>query len=163
MMSDFNRLASAWMEWTSLAGMTGMSVSTDCADCEISFLSEDQSFHLRQEGGWWVIDIVDDRGKRYNSAAKFSNIDLAQKYLIWRWASTARSARRLISLGPNFYKQGYSGEVALTPTDNEWDTKLTSPAGRAILSQPYSTIFSHLMSKSMDDIEQMVSDGITQR
>jgi Tuberculosis necrotizing toxin len=48
------------------------SVSTDCADCEASFVAAGQSFHLRKDGNWWTIDEVDDRGKRYNETAKLS-------------------------------------------------------------------------------------------
>lgn len=140
--------------------MPGVSVSTDCADCQISFISDDESFHLRQDGDWWVIDQVDDRAKRYNGTAKFSTFDLAERYLIWRWASFTRIALGLESLGPQFYKEGYSSDVRLAPTESEWRVELKSPAGSAILSEPDSTIFSHLMSKPVDEIEQMVRDGI---
>jgi hypothetical protein len=160
-MNNFNRLASAWIEWTSLARMPGVSVSTDCADCQINFVAEDQSFHLRRDGDWWIVDRVDDRGKRYNEIAKFSTFDLAEKYLIWRWASFTRTALRLESLGPQFYKQGYSKDVSVEPTESEWRSEIKSPAGSAILSQPDSTIFSHLMSKSANEIEHMIREGIT--
>lgn len=161
-MNEFTTLSSAWIEWTGLARMPGVSVSTDCVDCAISFLSDDQSFHLRQEGGWWIVDRVDDRGQRHNDTAKFSTFGLAEKYLIWRWASTTRNALGVDSLGPQLYSQGYSSDVRLVPTENEWRIELRSPAGNAILSQPNSTIFSHLMEKSVEQIKQMVREGITQ-
>jgi hypothetical protein len=160
-MNDFSLLSSTWIEWTSLAGMPGASVSTDCADCEISFIAEDQSFHLRQNGGWWIVDRVDDRGKRYNDTAKFSTFELAEKYLIWRWGSFTRISLRLDPLGPQFYKQGFSSDVTVAPTESEWRSEIKSPAGSAILSRPNSTIFSHLMSKSVDEIDQMVREGLT--
>jgi hypothetical protein len=160
-MNEVTKLASSWVEWTGRANMPGASVSEDCADCAISFLSDDQSFHLRQEDGWWIVDRVDDRGQRHNDTAKFSTFELAEKYLIWRWASTTRNTLGVASLGPQFYSQGYSSKVSLAPTENEWLTELRSPAGNAVLSQPDSTIFSHLMEKSADQIEQMVREGIT--
>lgn len=51
----------------------------------------------------------------------------------------------------------------MAPTENQWRMELKSPAGCAILSQPYSTIFSHLMSKSVDEIEQIARAGVTPR
>jgi len=72
-MVDFSRLAANWFQWTNMAGMTHVSVSTDCDDYQILFTSADESFHLRQDGDWWAIGEVDDRGKQYNNTAKFSN------------------------------------------------------------------------------------------
>ena len=95
------------------------------------------------------------------AAGMFSRFDLVEKYLIWRWTSFTRTSLGVNSLGPQFYSQGYSDNVSLAPTQNERRVELRSPAGRAILSQPYSTIFSHLMSRSVDEIEQMVGEGIT--
>jgi hypothetical protein len=63
-------------------------------------------------------------------------------------------------LGPQFYKQGYSSDITVAPTESEWRTEIKSSAGSAILSQPDSTIFSHLMSKSLDEIDQMVRQGL---
>lgn len=160
-MTEFTKLTSSWIEWTGRAGMPGVSVSEDCADCTISFLSDDQSFHLRQKDGWWIVDRVDDRGQRHDDTAKFSTYDLAEKYLIWRWASTTRNALGVDSLGPDLYSRGYSQDVRLAPTDNEWRIELISPVGNAVLSQPNSTIFSHLMGKTLEQIEQMVRQGVT--
>jgi Immunity protein 61 len=160
-MSKFTKLTSSWIEWTGRARMPGVSVTEDCADCAISFLADDQSFHLRQEDGWWIVDRVDDRGQRHNDTAKFSTFDLVEKYLIWRWASTTRNALGVDSLGPYFYSQGYSKNIRLAPTENEWRVELKSPVGNAILSEPDSTIFSHLMEKSVDQIDQMVREGVT--
>jgi hypothetical protein len=160
-MTEFTKLTSSWVEWTGLARMPGVSVSNECADCAISFLSDDQSFHLRREDGWWVVDRVDDRGQRHTDTARFSTFDLVEKYLIWRWASTTRNTLGVASLGPQLYSQGYSNDVQLVPTENEWRIELRSPVGNAILSEPNSTIFSHLMEKSVDQIQQMVREGIT--
>jgi len=38
--------------------------------------------------------------------------------------------------------------------------ELRSRAGNAILMEPNATIFSHLILKSLDEIEQMVREGI---
>lgn len=159
MTSRFVRLSRAWIEWANLAGFAEVSVSVDEANSKAAFIAEDGSFYLHQEGGWWVVDSVDDRGKSYTAIAKFSNFELAEKYLIWRWSSTARAAFSLGSLGPALYKKGFSSDVTVTATDDEWKSAITSPAGTAILGQPYSTILSHLMSKSADEIDEMVRAG----
>lgn len=62
-MVDFHRLSSAWIEFNNLGHVHGSAV-TDCADCQISFISDAQSFHLHQHADWWIIDEVDDRLKR---------------------------------------------------------------------------------------------------
>ncbi|ORW09029.1 hypothetical protein AWC14_22210 [Mycobacterium kyorinense] len=140
--------------------MPGVSVSTECGDCQVSFISDDQSFHLRQDDNWWIVDEVDDRNKRYNATATLSTFQLAEKYLIWRWASFTRNALRLEAFGPQLYKQGYSSDVSLAPAESEWRVELQSSAGNAILPQSDATIFSHLILKSVDEIEEMVMNGV---
>ncbi|WP_131809569.1 hypothetical protein [Mycolicibacter sinensis] len=159
MTDKFARLSRAWTEWANLARLRGVSVSLDGAKAEATFIADDESFHLGRDGEWWVVDKTDDRGKHYAAIAKFSDFELLEKYLIWRWSSTARSAFALESLGPPLYKMGFSSDVTVTPTGDEWETEIKSPAGSAILGQPYSTIFSHLMSKSVEEIEEMVREG----
>ena len=160
-MTDFSDLSSLWMKWASLAQIPGASAVTDPIDCVARFISDDQSFNLREDGTWWILDEVDDRGKEYVDTARFSTFNLAEKYLMWRWASFARSALGLPALGPQLYKQGYSGDVVVSPTNDEWRTSVTDSTGSAILPQPDSTIFSHLMSKSMDEIDRFVGQGFT--
>jgi hypothetical protein len=160
MTNDFSRLSSAWIEWTGLLRMPGVSVSTECADCQIAFISDDQFFHLHQDGGWWKIDEVDDRNKRYKATAELSTFQLAEKYLIWRWASFTRNALRLDTFGRQLYKQGYSSNVRLVPAENDWRVELQSAVGHAILPQPDAAIFSHLILKSVDEIEKMVMNGV---
>lgn len=159
-MVDFSRLSENWVEWTGLARMTHVSVSVDCTDCQIFFKSDDQSFHLRQDGDWWTVDAVDDRGKRYNGTAKFSTFDLAEKYLIWNWASVTRSAIGAIPLGRHLQALGMAPNVEIVPTEREYFVELRASTGSAILPMSSATIFSHLMSKSVDQIEQMVKEGV---
>lgn len=159
MTDKFTRLSCAWREWANWAGRGGVSVSVGDAKSEVAFTADDESFYLRKESEWWVVDRADDRGKRYTAIAKFSDFELLEKYLIWRWNSTARSVFGLESLGPPLYKMGFSSDVTVTPTEDEWETELKSPGGSAILAQPYSTIFSHLMLKSVDEIEEIVREG----
>ncbi|CAJ1509817.1 Imm61 family immunity protein [[Mycobacterium] holstebronense] len=158
MTGKFTRLSHAWAEFANLASLRSISVSLD-NKAAATFLADDESFYLYKEGDWWVVDRTDDRGKRYTATAKFSNFELLEKYLIWRWGSTARSAFSLESLGPPLYKMGFSSNVTVAPTENQWKTEIKSAAGSAILGQPYSTIFSHLMSKSIDEINEMVRAG----
>jgi hypothetical protein len=159
-MVDFARLSRNWIEWTRLARMTHVSISEGCTDCEIFFKSDDQSFHLRQDGDWWTVDEVDDRGKRYNATAKFSTFDLAEKYLIWNWAAVTRSAIGAKQLGVHLHALGMAPNVEIVPTEREYFVELRASTGSAILPMSSATIFSHLMSKSVDEIEQMVEEGV---
>ncbi len=156
---NFGFLSSAWMYWNNLAQIPNPSVSTDCSDCLITFGSEAQIFHLRREDDWWVVDVVDDRGKRYNDTSRFSELSLVEKYLVWDWASFARSAVGLEALGPPLYRQGPNPKLKITPTDNQWRSEITSQEGKAILSEPELTIFSHILSKPLREIEEMVRSG----
>ena len=79
-MSNFTRLTEQWIKWTRLSGMTDVSVSEAVEDCLIRFTSADGSFFLRQEGVWWVIDEVDDRGKRHADTP----IRQDSLHLVWR-------------------------------------------------------------------------------
>lgn len=157
---NFSRLSRNWAEWTSLAGMANVAVSEDCNDCQICFKSYDQSFHLRQDNGWWTVDSVDDRGHRYNSAAKFSTFDLAEVYLIWNWASVTRSAVGAKSLGRELHALGMAPDIETLPTERDYFVELRASKGSAILPLSSAGVFSHLMSKSVDEIERMVRDGV---
>jgi hypothetical protein len=159
-MVDFSVLSRNWIEWTRLARMTHVSVSEDCADCQIYFKSDDQSFHLRQDGDWWTIDEIDDRGKRYNATAKFSTFELAEKYLIWNWSSVTRTAIGAKQLGVRLHALGMAPNVEIMPAEREYFVDLRASTGSAILPASSATIFSHLMSKSVEEIEQMVKEGV---
>jgi hypothetical protein len=159
-MADFSRLSANWIDWTSIAGMTHVSETTDCTDCQILFKSDDQSFHLRREDDWWAVDEVDDRGRRYNDTARFSTFELAEIYLIWSWASVTRTAIGAKQLGSYLHSQGMEPGVRITPTDREYYVELETSRGSAILPTSNATIFSHLMSKSVEEIEQMVREGV---
>jgi hypothetical protein len=158
-MTDYSRLVNDWTYWAELAHFQGVSSSTSCEDCAVSFSSLDYSVHLRNEGTWWIIDTVDDRGQRNADAAKFSSYELAEKYLAWTWASLARSAIGAQPLGPGLYSQGIAPEIDTV----EFKTgiyELRKGDERAVLVEPYATIFSHLLSKPLIEIEQMVRQGL---
>jgi hypothetical protein len=159
-MVDFTRLLRNWDEWTSLARMTHVSVSADCDDCQVLFKSDDQSFHLRQDGDSWIVDKVDDRGQWHKSVGKFSTFDLAEKYLIWRWSSVTRSAIGAKQLGIRLHSLGMAPDVEIIPTEREGAVELRTSGGSAVVPRSIATIFSHLMSKSVDEIEQMVREGV---
>jgi hypothetical protein len=158
-MTDFSQLSANWVEWSNLAKLGDVAVSTECDDCAIEFSSRDYSVHLRRDGTWWTIDTVDDRGQRHNDEAKFSTFELAEKYLIWTWANSARGIVGARRLGPRLYASGYSPEVDVF-TLTEGVAELISSEGDAILLEPYATIFSHLMLKSVNGIADMVREGI---
>lgn len=159
-MVDFTRLKDNWLKWTGLAGMSAVKVSTDAGDSQISFESDDQSFHLRQDGSWWVLDTVDDRGRRYANIATFSDFELAEKYLIWKWASVARSTVRAAQLGARLHALGMAPGVRTSPGKNEGAVELHRLASSALVPRSFAVIFSHLMSKSVDEVEQMVMEGL---
>jgi|SRR6185437_16087464 len=158
-MTDFSQLSASWVEWSNRAKLAGVAVSTECDDCEVEFRSKDYSVHLRHDRAWWTIDTVDDRGQRHNDEAKFSTFELAEKYLIWTWANSARGIVGARRLGPRLYALGYSPDVEVIPI-TEGVAELRSSDGDAILLEPYATIFSHLMLRSVNDIADMVREGI---
>ncbi|OMC22053.1 hypothetical protein A5738_10700 [Mycobacterium colombiense] len=84
---------------------------------------------------------------------------MAEKYLIWTWANSARGIIGARRLGPALYASGYSQDVEVVPI-TEGVAELRSSNGDAILLEPYATIFSHLMLKSVADIGDMVRAGI---
>lgn len=141
-MHDFSLLSCTWVEWNDLSHIPA-SVTTDCPDCEISFVSDAQSFHL----------------PRYDETAQLSNFALVEKYLLWRWGSFMRMVLGLPLSGPQLFKQGYSSDVSAKPATSPWRTEITSPIGSAILSQTDSTIFSHFISRSVDEIAEMAREG----
>jgi hypothetical protein len=152
--SGFSRLSASWVEWTDRARMPGVAVSQACTDCAISFLAEDDSFHLRQENGWWLIDRVNDRGHRYNDIARLSTLDLTMKFLIWRWITNARSDLSSGRLGAALHKQGYAPGITVTDM-NGTRAKLCLHDQCAVLSLSTATVFSHIMLMSVDELEQI--------
>lgn len=158
-MTDFSRLSESWIEWCQRAHLSNPLVSRECDDCEIVFRSNDYSVHLRRDGTWWIIDTVDDRGNRHNDAAQLSTFELAEKYLIWDWGSMARGIIGARRLGPDFYAMGFSPEIEAIPIA-EGIAELRSPRGIAILMEPYATIFSHVMTRSLAEVERLLMNGI---
>ncbi|MGE2718431.1 hypothetical protein [Mycolicibacterium celeriflavum] len=138
--------------------MTRVSVSEACDDCDIVFKSDDQTFHLRQEGDWWTIDSVNDRGQRYYSTAQFSTFALVETYFIWEWASLTRSS--VGALGARLHAKGVAPCIEIVPTERDYIVELRARTGRAIIPMSRATVFSHVMSKSADEIEQLVKPGI---
>jgi hypothetical protein len=158
-MVDISRLSANWHQWGPSLGGGSISVSTDCEDCEFLFSSRDYSVHLHNDGSWWIVDTVNDRGQRRNRAAKLSSFDLTEKYLTWDWATTARSSLASGPLGADLAKLGYAAGVEVSQVEKGYQICLNDDC--AILSVVNATIFSHLMSKPVDEIEQMVTAGIT--
>ncbi|MCV7225189.1 hypothetical protein [Mycolicibacterium komossense] len=156
---DFDRLSRNWTYWSELALLGDISTSTSCPDCAVRFSSDQYSVHLRFDGSWWIVDTVDDRNQRHDDTAKFSSYALAEKYLVWIWASAARSVVRAPSLGPALYGLGFASDVNATPI-SAGIYELRSTEGSAVLMEPYATIISHLIHKSQDEIEQMVRTGV---
>jgi hypothetical protein len=158
-MVDFSRLSANWRQWAPSLGGGDISISADCDDCEILFSSGDYSVHLRKDGSWWVVDTVNDRGQRRDGAAKLSSFDLAEKYLIWDWATTARSNLAAGPLGADLARLGYAPDVEVSRAEKGYQICLDDDC--AILSVVNATIFSHLMSKSLDEIQQLVRQGLS--
>lgn len=157
---DSERLSRNWVYWSGLAQLGGVSVSTRCPDCQVLFSSDEYSVHLRRDGEQWCVDTVNDRRQRQNATATFSDFALAEKYLVWIWGSTARSTVRAPILGRKLYALGFDARVDVIPV-SEGIYELRSPEGVAVLMEPYATIFSHLMGKSEDEIEEMLTADVT--
>jgi hypothetical protein len=160
MSADFSHLAASWVEWTGRARMPGVEISEACADCAISFRSDDQSFHLHEKGACWLVDSVDDRGHRYDAIAKFSAFHLAEKYLIWRWVKLVRSDLSSGALGHDLYRQGYALGVDVAEL-NGTHARLCLNDESAILDLGTATTFSHIMLMSLDKLEQIGRQGVT--
>ncbi|BBX21013.1 hypothetical protein MTER_04240 [Mycolicibacter terrae] len=156
-MEDMSRLTQHWRRWAPMFSGGNVSVSTTCDDCQIAFRSDDYSVHLHRESSWWIADTVDDRGRRTNGAAKFSNFDLAEKYLIWDWGTAACPSLASGPLGTDLYRLGYASGIQVTRVDRGYE--ICSNGDRVISSAVNATIFSHLITKSVDEIEQMVIEG----
>ncbi|ORB67124.1 hypothetical protein BST47_06070 [Mycolicibacterium tusciae] len=103
---------------------------------------------------------MDDRNQRRNNLARFSTFDLVEKYLVWRWSSITRSAIGAKSLGAQLQSLGTAPGVEIIPTEREGAVELHGSTGSAIVPRSIATIFSHLLSKSMDEIEQMIHEGL---
>jgi hypothetical protein len=58
------------------------------------------------------------------------------------------------------YSLGFSPEIEVLPI-KEGIAEVRSRVGSAVLMEPNATIFSHLMTKSVPQIEEMVREGIT--
>lgn len=114
--------------------------------------------HLRTCKTWWVIETVNDRGQRRNGDAKLSSFESTEKYLIWAWATTARSE---LASGP-LVRRPCQGRLCPECRGTKVDTKyeICSNDECAILSVLNATIFSHLIRKTVDEIEEMVTFGL---
>lgn len=148
----FARLTKNWLSWAPLCGFEEVQVSDRFSDNEIRFTSTEYSVHLHDDAEWWVVDTVDDRGQLRENVASFSTFELAEVFLVWHWASTARNMLRLNSVGRELYLRGIAPNVeAIALAEGIYE--LRSAEGRAVLLEPEATIFSHLMSKSINEIE----------
>ncbi|GAA2545468.1 hypothetical protein [Mycolicibacterium diernhoferi] len=157
---DAGRLADNWYFWSATSGLTSIDAWVQ-ADGELRFLSDEYSVHLRHTEDWWVIDTVDDRGQLRENVAKFSSLELAEKFLIWQWSFAARNVLRLTPLGPDFYARGIDSAVEAVAIDaGTYEVRLGTE--HAVLMEPSATIFSHLMSKSVGEIDAIVKVGITE-
>ena len=152
-------MSNNWIVWSSIIPLANASASRDCDGAQGCFKSDNKSFYLRQSDDQWIVDEVDDRGQHRNDTARFSTLELAEKYLIWNWASVARSAVGAEPLRPELYAAGFSRDISVLQL-KEGIYKLTSPLGEAVLIGVSATIFSHLMTRSVDQIVDLVKEGI---
>lgn len=158
MMADISRLAKNWHRWA--PGMGGGEIAVFSDDSETVFSTDDYKVYLHEDGAWWVIDTVNDRGQRRDGIAKLSSFDLTEKYLIWSWATTARSALASGPLGADLAKLGYAAGVDVSKVDRGY--RICANSDCAILSVVDATIFSHLMTKSVDEIENLTRMDLPQ-
>ncbi|WP_082949810.1 hypothetical protein [Mycobacterium sp. ACS4331] len=136
-----------------------MSIDDDHDGDQVVFRSSDFSYRLHLDDGSWVLDELDDRNQWRPEVGRFSTFELAEKYLIWAWASLARSAVDAPNLGSSLYAQGFAVSVD-TRQISAGRYELNSPAGSAVLPLVKAMIFSHLMDRQVEDIELEVSSGL---
>jgi hypothetical protein len=160
--TDFARMSSNWLYWSHLSGLTNADVSAAHNGSDIRFTSDDYSVYLRRSDGWWVLDTVDDRGQLQTDTAAFTSLDLVERYLLWQWSSSARNNLRLPRIGPKIYSLGHAPQVHFSKI-KEGIYELRKEDSQAVLAEPAATIFSHLMSKTLDEVEQIVSEGLGAR
>jgi hypothetical protein len=158
-MGDLSRLSAAWAEWAPKAGLTDVSTSLNCEDCKVVFKSNDHSVHLRDDDGWWAIDTIDDRGQRQSNVAKLSTFELVEKYLVWRWVSLGSSSLASGPLGADLYRRGYARGIEVSQLDAAW-VKLCLHGDCAIIISGTATIFSHIMKKSVSELEAIARTAV---
>lgn len=157
-MVNFSRLSSIWSKWAPKAGLNGVSTALSCDDCEAVFKANDYSVYVRSDTNRWVIDMVDDRGHRRDDVASFSSFDLLEKYLVWDWATLARSGLASGALGTELYKLGYAAGIEVSELNNG-NVELCLDGDCANLVVGDATIFSHVMLKSLDELLEIARQG----
>ncbi|WP_146190924.1 hypothetical protein [Mycobacteroides abscessus] len=158
-MTDFTRLSNDWTTWSNWMRMSNVAVSID-GGSDACFKSDDDTFCVRKSGELWIIDRINDRGQRYDDIGSFSSFELAEKYLISRWAFTVTNAPEL---GPELYARGMNPDAIVRPTENEWRVELKSGVGNAFLGTPEAIIFSYLMFVPTEEIEQRANRAVLPR
>lgn len=160
MTTDFSDLAASWHLWTGRAGMANVSVKTGEEGESILFRSDDEAYELRRDDGWWVIDEIDDRGRRYDDTARFSSIALVHKFLMWRWASTARTALGAKQLGPYFHSLGMNPIVDAVPAARADFVEMHFADGMAVLPTSNAGMFSQILVLPTSRIAEIVAEGL---
>lgn len=150
-MVNLSRLTENWYRWA--PGLGGGEAAVDDSGLETVFSTDDYKVYLHRDESWWVVDTVNDRGERHDGTAKFSSFELAEKYLIWRWATMSRSSLASGALGADLAKLGYAAEVEVVRVETGFQICANNDC--AVLSIVGATIFSHLMKKPVDEIEHL--------
>ncbi|MEH3140742.1 MAG: hypothetical protein PGN37_11285 [Mycobacterium kyogaense] len=158
-MVSFSRLGANWLKWTAWSRMSNPSVSSDEIAQKAVFRSDDDTFHLRHEGNWWVLDRTNDRGRNFPGVAQFSNFQVAERYLLWQWASNARSDLASGSLGRDLYERGYAPGVEVIEI-REGFVEIRAGEDAAVLPAARAIMFSHLMAEPTEEIERLINVGM---
>jgi len=158
-MINFSRLSAAWLRWTAWSGMWNPSVVADDGQETAEFKSDDQTYHVKHEGNWWVVDETNDRGRVYPAVAMFSSFDLAERFLLLDWALLMRDDLASGSLGRDLYELGYSTSVTVTEVRKGF-VEIRCGVGAAVLPVLNATVFSHLMLMPTEEIEKLVNVGM---
>ena len=146
-----------------MIGMRNVSVSVERTDCEIAFLSDEGSVHLRHTDGWWAVDTVNDRNQRFDDVAQLSNYELVEKFLMWRWASVVRTATGARQRGAELHAQGPASGVEFVELPRDHFVELRRHDDRARVSSSHATVFSHVMRMSVEEIERELAADIAQK
>ncbi|MFC7673257.1 hypothetical protein ACFQWH_09260 [Mycolicibacterium sp. GCM10028919] len=157
---EFDQLVAQWKYWTNIAGIAHVSVDRQDGVTEIGFRSDEGAYFLRRDGDWWSVDETDDRGKTYPATVSCSTVPLAQKYLIWTWATTARTVIGAPQLGRRFQQQGFNTEVHSSESSRANFVQLITPNGTAEVPGSKSIILSHVMPMPLAQLIETLGEGL---
>ena len=85
---------------------------------------------------------------------------MAQKYLIWTWATTARTVIGAPQLGKRFQQQGFNNKVRSSEGSRANFVQLITPYGTAEVPGSKSIVLSHVMPMPLTQLIETLGEGL---